>query len=662
MRKILIANRGEIACRVVRTARRMGIETVAVYSDADAGALHMREADQAVHIGPSAAKESYLAIDKILDAAQRTGADAIHPGYGFLSENATFADACAAAHVTFIGPPAAAIRAMGLKDQAKKLMKLAGVPVVPGYQGDDQSLDRLTRAAGMIGYPVLIKAIAGGGGKGMRRVEEAAHFARELAACQGEAARAFGNDQVLLEKYVAAPRHVEVQVFADTQGHVVHLFERDCSVQRRHQKLIEEAPAPGLPEAMRIAMGEAACQAARAIHYVGAGTVEFIVDTSADDYKFFFMEMNTRLQVEHPVTELITGLDLVEWQIRVARGEPLPLAQEQIAQSGHAVEVRLCAEDADAGFLPSTGTLRRLTLPAHMTGVRVDVGVAEHSDITPWYDSMIGKVIAYGPDRSSAISKLIAALDETVVEGVKTNRAFLARVLATRAFRDGHITTGFIEHQAANLHPSEDLPPRILALAALAAITRHAEQARPSIDPWEALGGWRLNLPETRHVSLALSGQVVQQLTLVRQGRGYRFEGLSTPLSGHGQWRDTLIFEVDFEGQILRAAVIVADTSVEVRAWGQTFHFIRADRLTGSTETATASGQITAPMPGRILAVEARAGQMVTAGDLLLTMEAMKMEMRVTAKGNGTVDSVHVTSGAQVSEGQLLVEIVLADG
>ncbi len=658
MRKILIANRGEIARRIIRTAHAMGIETVAVYSDADANAQHVREATQAVCIGPAAASESYLVIDKIIDAAQRTGADAIHPGYGFLSENATFAEACAGAHIVFIGPPPAAMRAMGLKDQAKKLMKIAGVPVVPGYQGDDQTLDRLTRAATAVGYPILIKAVAGGGGKGMRRVDAIQNFAAELRSCQGEADRSFGNAVVLLEKYVAEPRHVEIQVFADSHGNVVHLFERDCSVQRRHQKIIEEAPAPGLSDAMRKAMGAAACQAAKAIGYVGAGTVEFIVDTSQPEYSYYFMEMNTRLQVEHPVTELITGLDLVEWQIRVARGERLPKLQNEITQSGHAIEVRLCAEDADSTFLPSVGTLKRLRFPS---AARVDSGVAEGDDITPWYDPMIAKIITHAPDRMSAIEKLLSALDETIVDGVKTNRAFLARVLGTDSFREARITTAFIDRHAAMLKPPEQVPARVFALAALAIITPHVHSSKKHHSPWLALGGWRVNLPEARSVMLSSHMAVPAKITLTRCASRYQIDGLGLPLSAHAKWCSDTVLEADLDGQMIRSVLLVSDTKVEVRIWGQTFLLNRPDRQVSAASAMAENGEVKAPMPGRVLDVAVKPGHFVEVGDLLATMEAMKMEIRVVAPAAGTIRQIHARTGQQVSDGQLLFEIDITE-
>jgi len=473
MHKLLIANRGEIARRIIRTARAMGIATVAVYSDADAHAPHVREADEAVPIGPSPAAQSYLDPAKIIAAARRTHADAVHPGYGFLSENAAFAAAVADAGLIWVGPPAAAIDAMGLKDAAKRVMKAAGVPVTPGYQGEDQSLARLEHAARGIGYPLLIKATAGGGGKGMRRVDSAAEFPEALVAAQREAERAFGHAQVLIEKYVMRARHVEVQVFADTHGNAIHLFERDCSLQRRHQKVIEEAPAPGLSERLRETLGIAAVTAAMAIGYANAGTVEFIVDLDAQDEhgdpRFYFMEMNTRLQVEHPVTEAITGLDLVEWQIRVARGELLPLSQDQVRIHGHAIEARLYAEDPESGFLPSTGTLTRLHFPQGL-GVRIDSGVEQGGAVTPFYDPMIAKLIAHAPTREAAAAKLVAALDATRVEGPKTNRAFLARLAAHPAFVAGEVWTGFIDAHRDALFAHPPAPRTALAGTALLAL------------------------------------------------------------------------------------------------------------------------------------------------------------------------------------------------
>jgi len=659
MRKVLIANRGEIARRIIRTAHRMGLETVAVYSEADANAPHVREATQAVPIGPAPAAESYLRVDKLLDAARRTGADAVHPGYGFLSENADFADAVRGAGLVFVGPPTQAIRVMGLKDAAKKAMKAAGVPVTPGYQGDDQSLIRLERAAQAIGYPLLIKAVAGGGGKGMRRVDSEKEFGDALLAAKREADRAFGNDGVMIEKLIGRPRHVEVQVFADSHGNVVHLYERDCSLQRRHQKVIEEAPAPGLSDRLRHTLGIAAATAAHAIGYEGAGTVEFIVDTEnldkAGDPLFYFMEMNTRLQVEHPVTELITGYDLVEWQFCVARGEPLPAGQDDIRIDGHAVEARLYAEDPESGFLPSTGTLTRLELPQRLPGARIDSGVEKGNAISIHYDPMIAKVIAHGADRNVAIDRLVNALDGCVVEGVKTNRAFLARLADHEAFRAGEVDTGFIGRHADDLRPTTDVPDRVLAIAALAIAAETDTRAPETL--FEQLGGWRLNLPARRHLDLHI-GDVARKVTLEAADNGYRIGGLDEALAGSGRFRDGNGFEADLGGELLHAVVLRQADAVEVRVGGRAFRIGTRPPVAASA-AGSGGGRIAAPMPGRVLGVFVKPGQKVEAGDRLLVLEAMKMEHRLTAQGGGTVTAVNAAEGEQVAEGALLVEIEL---
>jgi len=653
MRKILIANRGEIARRIIRTAHRMGLETVAVYSDADADAPHVHEATQAVRIGPAPAAESYLLVDRLLDAAARTGADAVHPGYGFLSENADFADAVRDAGLTYIGPPADAVRIMGLKDAAKKAMKAAGVPVTPGYQGEDQALPRLEKAAQAIGYPLLIKAVAGGGGKGMRRVDSETEFAEALIAAKREAHRSFGNDGVMIEKLIGRPRHVEVQVFADRHGNVVHLFERDCSLQRRHQKVIEEAPAPGLSERLRHTLGIAAITAAHAISYEGAGTVEFILDCDAVDKNgdpaFYFMEMNTRLQVEHPVTELITGLDLVEWQIRVARGEKLPAAQDDIRISGHAVEARLYAEDADAGFLPATGPLKRLRFPEGLPGVRIDAGVAEGGEVTIHYDPMIAKVIAHAADRNVAIDRLVAALDGCVVDGVKTNRGFLARLADHDAFRAGEVDTGFIARHAEDLKPTSEIPDRVLAIAALAIAAEG--DARPPRTLFEALGPFRINLAAERHIELYVGDQ--PRTLGLADGK---VTGLGAPVPATGRWRDAVQFEADFGGDMVRAVVLKDADSIEVRLGGRAFRLGLTPPRAGSGGDAS-DGKVRAPMPGRVLQLAVAPGQTVAAGDRLLVLEAMKMEHRLTAPAAGKVLSIGAAEGDQVAEGTVLVEI-----
>ena len=656
MKKLLIANRGEIARRIIRTAQAMGIDTVAVYSDADATAPHVREATQAVHIGPAPATESYLDPAKLLDAAKRTGADAIHPGYGFLSENAGFAEAVIAGGLIWVGPPVAAMQVMGLKDSAKAAMKKAGVPITPGYQGTDQSLVRLERAASQIGYPLLIKAVAGGGGKGMRSVATPVDFADNLLSCQREGGKSFGNDGVMLEKLIARPRHVEVQVFADRAGNVVHLYERDCSLQRRHQKVIEEAPAPGLSERLRHTLGIAAVTAAHAIKYEGAGTVEFILDLdnvdAEGDPAFYFMEMNTRLQVEHPVPEAITGFDLVEWQLRIARGEMLPANQDAIPLIGHAVEARLYAEDADNGFLPSTGTLSRLRFPT-LTGTRIDSGVETGSAITVNYDPMIAKVIAYGRDRATAIDRLVAALDGCVVEGVKSNRAFLARLADHRAFRAGEVDTGFIARHAEDLQPTSDVPLQAVALAALALVTPRTAVAPATM--FERLAGFRVNLAAERGLDL-FAGETRHALMLSADGEQIRVAGLGAPISGRARWIDDVTLEADMDGTLVRAVVLIAGSSVEVRLGGKVA-FLTTRRAAAEAKGLASDARVTAPMPGRVLALDVTPGQAVAVGDRLLVLEAMKMEHRIVAKLAGTVTAVHIAEGDQVGDGTLLVEI-----
>jgi acetyl-CoA carboxylase biotin carboxylase subunit len=615
---ILVANRGEIARRVFATAQRLGIATVAVYSDADADAAHVRAADHAVRIGRPAARDSYLRGDAILQAARETGADAIHPGYGFLSENADFAEAVTAAGLTWIGPPPAAIRAMGLKDAAKALMAKAGVPVTPGYLGEDQDPQTLAREAGRIGYPVLIKAVAGGGGKGMRRVDAAGQFADALSAARREAAAAFGDDRVLLETYVARPRHIEVQVFADAHGNAVHLFERDCSLQRRHQKVIEEAPAPGLDAATRKAVTDAAVQAARAVGYVGAGTVEFIADASdglrAD--RVWFMEMNTRLQVEHPVTEMICGVDLVEWQIRVAAGESLPLTQDEIAYEGHAVEARLYAENPAAGFLPSTGRLEHFRLPG---GVRVDAGVEAGDEVTPHYDPMIAKLIAHAPTREQALTRLAEACDGVEAWPVKTNAGFLACCLAHPDFIAGEVDTGFIGRNVDELASSE--APSPAALQAAGAGVAIAEADEPS--PWRGLAGFRLNGPADASVYLYRDGQPA---TVDLAGGG---EARSVLLTGEGE---AVVFE-----------------------HGAAFAFTTEPPGSGAAQGRAGDGQIRAPMPGRVIDVQVDAGDDVARGQPMVVMEAMKMEHAMAAPFDGRVETVEVGIGDQVAEGAMLI-------
>ena len=632
MKKLLIANRGEIACRIIRTARRMGIATVAVYSDADAQALHLREADEAVHIGPAPARESYLLPEKILAAAKATGADAIHPGYGFLSENADFAEAVRKAGLIFVGPSDQAIRVMGLKDSAKSKMKTAGVPITPGYMGEDQSLPRLERMAEMIGYPLLIKAVAGGGGKGMRPVNAKAEFTEALLAAKREAAAAFGNDGVMLEKLITRPRHVEVQIFGDRHGNIVHLFERDCSLQRRHQKVIEEAPAPGLSDQLRHVLGIAAATAGHAIGYENAGTVEFILDMDdldeAGDPKFYFMEMNTRLLVEHPVTEAITGQDLVEWQIRVARGEMLPLMQDALECRGHAVEARLYAENPDTGFLPSTGTLSRLAFPAT---ARIDTGVEQGAEVTVHYDPMIAKVITYAANRDEALARLVTALDSIEVEGVTTNRAFLARLAAHPAFIAGEVDTGFIARHEASLFEAPAAPDSVVAAVAEKLVT----------PPAKGLGfaaPFRLNLPPVTHGALWTADGAEHRFT--RGPDGVRLGDAPVSRENH-------------------AVLVPIDDGYEARLKGHAWRFTLANPAwSGHNSAGPADGSILAPMPGKVISLHVNPGDRVAAGDRLLVLEAMKMEHRLTAPFDARVEQVAVAAGGQVAEGTLLVTLV----
>ncbi|HEY2257654.1 MAG TPA: acetyl/propionyl/methylcrotonyl-CoA carboxylase subunit alpha [Variovorax sp.] len=660
-KKILIANRGEIACRVAATARRMAIRTVAVYSDADAHANHVRACDESVHIGGSAPKDSYLRWERILEAAKATGAEAVHPGYGFLSENEEFARACAEAGLVFIGPPPSAIQAMGLKAESKRLMEKAGVPLVPGYHGSEQGAALLKREADRIGYPVLIKASAGGGGKGMRVVEKAAEFAAALASCQREAINSFGDDAVLIEKYVQRPRHIEIQVFGDTQGHCVYLFERDCSVQRRHQKVLEEAPAPGMTEAMRRQMGEAAVAAARAVNYVGAGTVEFIVEQRGDDeMNFFFMEMNTRLQVEHPVTEAITGLDLVEWQFRVAAGEALPLAQEQLQIHGHAIEARICAENPDNNFLPATGTLHVYRKPQatafQRSRVRIDDGVREGGVISPYYDSMIAKLIVHGSTREEALARLDLALAQVHIVGVATNVQFLRAVLRTDSFAHARLDTALIERERAVLFDQEPLG---LPLAAAAAVTRTLIAERPAgmPSPFARRDGWRAFGEYQRPFDFEFRGAEQLALLTYQHGGGLRLKvgGVDAPLV-IGRFPNGE-FELEFNGQ--RSTVNVyedGDTAYVFAADGAT-RIATIDRLAHAGETQAEGGRLTAPMPGKLLSFAVKAGDKVSRGQPLAVMEAMKMEHTIAAPADGTVQELLYAPGDQVAEGAELLRI-----
>ena len=663
--KILIANRGEIACRIARTARRLGVRTVAVYSDADAAARHVALADEAYRIGPPAAAKSYLAVDRILAAAAASGARAVHPGYGFLAENADFAEACDAAGLVFIGPPPAAIRAMGRKGAAKAIMERAGVPVVPGYHGDDQDAEALRARAAEIGYPLMIKAVAGGGGKGMRRVDGADGFAAALEGARRESMSAFGDDAVLLEKFLATPRHVEVQVFADRHGNAVHLFERDCSLQRRHQKVVEEAPAPGLDDDMRRALGDAAVAAARAIDYVGAGTVEFIVDVSdgLDGAPFYFMEMNTRLQVEHPVTEMITGQDLVEWQLRVAAGEPLPLGQDELAISGHAVEVRVYAENPARGFLPSTGRLAHLRLPAEGPHVRVETGVREGDSVTPYYDPMIAKLIAWSTDRAGALRRLGAALADFQVAGVATNVAFLRLAVGHPAFAAGEIDTGFLERHGADLVPQTSAASdRVLALACLDILVREAEaaeaRAASSADPWSPwhrTDGWRLN-DEGHQVLRLVDGDTTHDVIVRYRPEGHVLElpGGTVAARAEREADGTLSAEID--GARVSAAVVRQEDEIVVMTGGHNHRLTVCDPLdTGALEDDV-TGALVAPLPGKVVEVLVEPGNAVRRGQELVIMEAMKMEHAIAAPADGLVERVNCRAGEQVEEGaELLV-------
>ncbi|MBQ5938735.1 acetyl/propionyl/methylcrotonyl-CoA carboxylase subunit alpha [Massilia sp. AB1] len=666
--KILIANRGEIACRVAATARRMGIRTVAVYSEADAGAKHVAVCDEAVLIGPAAAKDSYLRGAKIIEVAKALGVQAIHPGYGFLSENAEFAEAVQAAGLVFIGPPGSSMRAMGSKSAAKQLMEAARVPLVPGYHGDNQEPAFLRQQADRIGYPVLLKASAGGGGKGMRVVERSEDFEAALASCKREAISSFGDDKVLVEKYLIRPRHIEIQVFADTLGNCVYLHERDCSVQRRHQKVLEEAPAPGMSQDRRAAMGEAAVNAARAVGYVGAGTVEFIAN---QDGSFYFMEMNTRLQVEHPVTEMITGTDLVEWQLRVAAGQPLPKKQSELAIHGHAIEARVYAENPEKGFLPSIGTLRHMDTPravefelgadgANPAAVRVDSGVREGDAISPFYDPMIAKLIVWGADRTQALARLSQALAEFRIVGLATNIAFLKRLVEGEAFSTADLDTGLIDRHGAALFPAPSAAPLgALALAALSlSLGETVRGAANPADPWSQARGWRMNGDYRRVLSLADEGGSYQV------GLTYRHDGWEVDLDGQRQ-RVELVAQDGAElslrvGETSLHGCVRRDSNVS----GELFHVFTGGRhytlsyndpMAHAGEQEAAGGRLTAPMPGKVVAVMASSGQEVKKGEPLVIMEAMKMEHTISAPSDGLVEEVLYQVGDQVADGAPLL-------
>jgi 3-methylcrotonyl-CoA carboxylase alpha subunit len=649
--KILIANRGEIACRVIKTARRLGIRTVAVFSDADMAAMHVRLADEAVHIGASAAQESYLVGERIIQAALRSGAQAIHPGYGFLSENATFCQACEQAGLVFIGPPASAIQAMGSKSQAKLRMEQAGVPVVPGYHGQDQTPALLHEHADHIAYPVLIKACAGGGGKGMRLVERTDDFLAALASCQREALSSFGDDRVLLEKYIIKPRHIEIQVFADTLGHAVYLFERDCSVQRRHQKVLEEAPAPNWSPSKRQAMGLAAVEAAKAVGYVGAGTVEFIV---SPDHSFYFMEMNTRLQVEHPVTEMITGLDLVEWQLRVAAGGPLPLLQDQIVLNGHAMEARVYAEDPDKGFLPSVGRLLHVHPPAEHAAVRVDTGVQTGDEITPYYDPMIAKLIVWGQDREQARLRMLQALADYEVLGVHCNLSFLHRLVSSPSFSTADLDTGLIERERSNLFPTHwPVPIEVLVLTCCA---RLASEQQPQAEHlWCTGESWRLNQSPQRLLHFECAGAPCT-VAVQASSSGYDLTINEQSHSVKALSHEGYDFNLMLNQGHIKGRALVMGQQVHVFWAGHAWVLDPQNPCLSTGLGLIEESSLHAPMPGKVIAVHVSPGQWVEKSKPLLTLEAMKMEHTIFAPSVGLVKHLRVQLGDWVADGAELLE------
>jgi 3-methylcrotonyl-CoA carboxylase alpha subunit len=643
-RSLLIANRGEIACRIARTARRLGIETIAVYSEADAHALHVQAADRAYPIGPAPARESYLNIPRIIETARIAGADAIHPGYGFLSENPEFAEACAAAGIVFVGPPPSAMRAMGSKSSAKALMEKSAVPLLPGYHGDRQEADFLEDQAVRIGFPVVIKAVSGGGGRGMRVVNSAGDFASALDSARQEAASAFGDDRVLIERYLQRPRHIEVQVFADTHGNAVHLFERDCSAQRRHQKVLEEAPAPGLSPAQRETMGSAAVAAARAVGYVGAGTVEFVADADG----FFFLEMNTRLQVEHPVTEMVTGFDLVEWQLRVAAGEPLPVSQSAITLTGHAIEARIYAEDPARDFAPSVGRLALFRTPGESDGVRVDTGFATGDTVSIHYDAMLAKLICYGPTREAALRRMWQALADCAVAGVASNLDLLGRIVAHPAFAAGGIDTGFIAREGETLLAAQGTPPAdVLAIAALAVLTA---ETQTSNDPWDARDLWWLNTTASRVLDFT-DGETSHPVSVSREGAAWR----AGDIPGTAERLDGGRLRVSLDGIWRTVSATVDQHIVTLRDHGLTWRLTLPDPLASAEEEEDAGDRLVAPIPGLVTAVSASVGDRVTRGQVLVVLEAMKTVFRLSAPADTVVASVSCTAGEMVQEGQMLM-------
>lgn len=676
-KKILIANRGEIACRVASTARQMGIATVAVYSDADRDAAHVQACDEAIYIGGSEPTKSYLRIDAIIDAAKKTGAEAIHPGYGFLAENGDFVEACNQAGITFIGPSAAAMEAMGSKSAAKALMEKAGVPLVPGYHGDNQEADFLHAQADQIGYPVLIKASAGGGGKGMRIVNSSDEFINMLESCQREAISSFNNDHVLIERYVTKPRHIEIQVFGDEFGNYVYLFERDCSVQRRHQKVIEEAPAPGMTEERRRAMGEAAVDAARAVNYVGAGTVEFIAE---QDGTFYFMEMNTRLQVEHPVTEMITGYDLVEWQLRIANNEPIPVAQDDLTLNGHAIEVRIYAENPDNDFLPSIGLLSHLNFPDHLSfvnaPVRVDSGIRQGDRISPFYDPMIAKLIVWGVDREQAIARMRQALLSTHIIGLHTNVPFLYRLMINEAFVNADLDTGLIEKNQSSLFKTAEVADvKHLAYATAAFIAKNGlknsrtekNTASGYVDPWSSSDYWRIrhnseginvHLEDDNHSYPLNVVQVDRDNWILNfEDNKYQFAWEANKLNDETQYQGFDI-QLSLDGNLSQAKVIVDGETFYLYSQDGQSHIKIPDTLAHATDgDELGGGGLTAPMPGKVINILVQSGDNVETGDVLIVMEAMKMEHSITATTSGIVEEIFFAVGDQVTEGAELIKL-----
>ncbi|HEY4408052.1 MAG TPA: biotin carboxylase N-terminal domain-containing protein [Xanthobacteraceae bacterium] len=660
---ILIANRGEIACRIIRTARRFGIRTVAVYSEPDAQAMHVAAADEAYLIGPGPARESYLSIECILDAARKSGAQAIHPGYGFLSENADFAEACAAAGIVFIGPSAASIRAIGDKAHAKTIMERAGIATVPGYHGEAQEADRFAAQADRLGYPVLIKAVAGGGGRGMRVVAEPTALAAALESARNEALSAFGNGRLIVEKYLPSPRHVEVQVFGDQHGHMVHLFERDCSAQRRHQKVIEEQPAPQLDEALRRALGTTAVAAARAADYVGAGTVEFILH----DKQFYFIEMNTRLQVEHPVTEMVTRYDLVEWQLRVAAGEALPARQEQICSRGHAMEARLYAEDPAHDFVPASGRLRQFRLPAATLDLRVETGMREGDEIPIFYDALLAKLIVWGSDREDARRGLETALAATQIGGVAHNRDFLVRLVRHRDFVAGAIDTGFIErHRSALTVPLSAAPLPAVAAAALALLYPEPSEgpapawgARDSRSPWSRHDGWRL-AGDTDYELIWLEAGLERRLNIVFERAGLTLTMDEITAQVRRIVRHGTEIDLELDSVPMRASVQQRGADFEVALKGQSWQLRHLDPLSRRAGADAGPARLIAPVHGRVLDVQVSAGAKVKRGQVLMLLECMKLEYRVTAPADGVVEALHFATGDVVEDGVQLLDFTPA--